>query len=112
MESLEQLKKEQYDAKAKLHELLETINSEEYYTLTPSERNLINQRRMALEMYVNALSRSVYDSDGYSFDASGALWPLLMSGVFSNMNTTPSSVDTLKKALDEKDFEDESGHDD
>ena len=112
MESLEQLKKEQYDAKAKLHELLETINSEEYYTLTPSERNLINQRRMALEMYVNALSRSVYDHDSYSFDASGALWPLLMSGVFSNMNTMPSSVDTLKKALDEKDFEDESGHDD
>jgi hypothetical protein len=35
-----------------------------------------------------------------------------MSGVFSNMNTTPYSVDTLKKALDEKDFEDESGHDD
>ena len=112
MESLEQLKKEQYDAKTKLHELLETINSEEYYTLTPSERNLINQRRMALEMYVNALSRSVYDRDSYSFDASGALWPLLMSGVFSNMNTMPSSVDTLKKALDEKDFEDESGHDD
>ena len=48
MKSIEDLKKEQYDAKAKLHELIEVMNSEDFYKLSSSEMSLIGQQRTGL----------------------------------------------------------------
>lgn len=117
MKTIEELKKEQYDAKAKLYELVESINSEEFYTLTPSRKNILSQRRVALEMYLNSLTKELYDSEGSAFDASSTLWPMLMTGVFSNSLSSSMSTDSWKKTLDEKDLEvktdtDETGHND
>jgi hypothetical protein len=103
MKTVEELKKEQCDAKAKLYELMEFINSEEYYTLTPSEKNIIGQRRMALEMYLNSLSKNIYDKEGSAFDLSGAMWPLMMSSMFSSSSFGSfSGTDYLKKKLEEE----------
>ena len=105
MKTIEELKQEQYDAKAKLHELVEFINSEEYYTLSQSETNIVGQRRMALEMYLNSLTRNIYDKEGSTFDTGSAMWPLLMCSMFSGSNSFGSpSIDSLKKQLDENDF--------
>ena len=105
MKTIEELKQEQYDAKAKLHELIEFTNSEEYYTLSQSEKNIIGQRRIALEMYVNSLTKNIYDKDGSTYDISSAMWPLLMSGIFSSSSFgSSSSIDSLKKQLEEEDF--------
>ena len=110
MKTVEELKKEQYDAKAKLHELVELINSEEFYSLTPSRKNIIGQRRMALELYLNSLTKEIYDSEGSTFDVSGSMWPLLMSGLFNSSNSFGSTSETykLKETLEEKDFDDTS----
>ena len=109
MKTIEELKQEQYDAKAKLHELIEFINSEEYFTLTQSEKNIIGQRRIALEMYVNSLTKNIYDKEEGSFDISSAMWPLMMSSMFTGSSFGPSSsVDSLKKQLEEEDFKVES----
>jgi hypothetical protein len=109
MKTVEELKQEQYDAKAKLHEMVEFINSEEYYSLSQSEKNIIGQRRVALEMYVNSLTRSIYDKDGSSYDASSAIFPLLMSSIFTSSSFGSSSnLDSLKKQLEEEDFKVES----
>ena len=115
MKDIELLKKEQYDAKAKLHEIIELINGEEYYTLTPSEKSLIAQQRIGLEVYLNSLTKQIYDKDNCSFDASTAMWPMLLSSMFIGSNGFGSSnIDALKKQLDENDFKveeesDESG---
>lgn len=117
MKTIEELKKEQAETKSKLVDVIEVINSEEYYTLTPSEKGLIAQQRVGLEIYLGSLTKQLYDKDGCLFDASNAMWPLLMSSMFTNPLSTPSSTDTLKNDLSEKDFEikeetDEPEHDD
>ena len=109
MRTVEELKQEQYDAKAKLHEMVEFINSGEYYSLSQSEKSIIGQRRIALEMYVNSLTRNIYDKDGSSYDASSAIFPLLMSSIFTSSSFGSSSnIDSLKKQLEEEDFKVES----
>ena len=105
MKTLEELKQEQYDAKAKLHELIEFINSEEFYSLSQSEKSIIGQRRLALEMYVNSLTKNIYDKDGSSYDISSAMLPLMMSSMFTGSSFGSSSgIDSLKKQLEEEDF--------
>lgn len=112
MKTIKELKEEQYDAKAKLHELIEFTNSEEFYTLTQSEKNLIGQRRIAIEMYLNFLTKNIYDKEGSSYDISSAMWPLMMSSMFSSNAFNTSSVDALSKQIEEnntKQEDDESG---
>jgi hypothetical protein len=105
MKDIESLKKEQYDAKAKLHEIIELVNNEEYYTLTPSEKSLIAQQRVGLEVYLSSLTKQIYDRDSCSFDASSSMWPLLMSTMFTSpFGSSSSTLDFLKKQLDENDF--------
>jgi hypothetical protein len=115
MKDIEALKKEQYDAKAKLHEIIELVNNEEYYTLTPSDKSLIAQQRVGLEVYLNSLTKQIYDKDSCSYDASSSMGLMLLSSMFMGSGGFCSSgVDSLKKQLDENDFKveeesDESG---
>ena len=108
MKTIEELKKEQYDAKAKLHELVELINSDEFYNLSQSRKNIIGQRMVALEMYLNSLTKEIYDSEGSTFDMSSTIWPMLLSSIFTSSSSFGSTPDTskLKEELSEKDFED------
>lgn len=102
MKSIDELKQEQYDLKAKLHEIIEFINGEEYAGLTPREKGLINQQRAGMEMYLDALTKRIYKSDEGANTSS--MWlPLLMGMVAAPW--TPSSP-TASETLDEKDFED------
>ena len=114
MKTIKELKEEQYDAKAKLHELIEFTNSEEFYTLTQSEKNLIGQRRIAIEIYLNSLTKNIYDKEGSTFDMGSAMLPLLMSSVFTNNTFSTPNLNSLSKQVEEdnKQEEDESGHDD
>ena len=43
MKTVEELKQEQYDLKAKLHEVIELTNSKEYFELSPREKGLIGK---------------------------------------------------------------------
>jgi len=108
MKTIEELKKEQYDAKTKLHELVELINSDEFYGLSQSRKNIIGQRKMALEVYLNSLTKEIYDSEGSTFDMSSAIWPMLMSSIFTGSSSIggTSGASKLKEELTEKDFED------
>ena len=117
MKSIEELKKEQHDAKSKLHELIEVMNSEDFYKLSASEMNLIGQQRTGLEMYVSSLTKQIYGKQDMP-DANGVLWLSMLYGIMN----TPSGFGlssgsySLKDELNAKDFknkseEDESGHD-
>lgn len=104
MKTVEELKQEQYDLKAKLHEVVEFINSEEYFTFSPREKGLINQQRAGMEMYLNALTNRIYSKDDYSLDASSLLWPMVMGSMFSSSSGF-GSTSALKDSLKESDFE-------
>ena len=83
MKSIKELKQEQYDLKAKLHEVIEFMNGEHYFALSPREKGLLGQQRMGMEIYLNALTNRIYGEDNYSFDMSSAVLPL-MAGLFSS----------------------------
>jgi hypothetical protein len=117
MRTIEELKKEQYEAKAKLHELIELINSEEFYTFSATEKGLIGQQRTALEMYVSSLTKQLYGKDETP-DASNLVWLSMLYGMVNTPSGFGNTSGTykLKETLEEKDFDvkpetDEPGHD-
>jgi hypothetical protein len=105
MKDIESLKKEQAEAKEKLVELVDFVNSEEFYTLTPVEKGLISQQRTGLEMYVSSLTKQLYAKEG-SVDGSNLLWLSLLYGMMNNSYGfgSSSTAEDLKKQLEEDDF--------
>ena len=63
MKSIKELKQEQYDLKAKLHEMIEFIHGEEFFSLPLEERQLIEQQRIGMEIYLNVLTNRIYKED-------------------------------------------------
>ena len=110
MKTVEELKQEQYDLKAKLHEVIELTNSKEYFELSPREKGLIGQQRAGMEMYLNALTNRIYSKDDFSFDASSLLWPMMMGSMFSSSSGF-SGTGYLKDQLKVSDFEAKEGED-
>ena len=104
MKSIDELKQEQYDLKAKLHEVIELINSEEFYSLTPREKTLVTQQRTGMELYLNSLTKRIYGSDEL-FCGNDTLWLSLLMGMFSSPWNTSSSTGYLRDQLHESDFE-------
>ena len=98
MKSIDELKQEQYDLKAKLHEVIELMNGEEYSNLTPREKGLVSQQRAGIEMYLDALTKRIYKSDVGA--STNSMWLPLLMGMFATPWTPQAS------SLTEKDFED------
>ena len=105
MKTKEELKQEQYDLKARLHEIIELINSEEYYSLHDGEKALINQQRTGMELYLSCLTKRVY-GDSSNADTSNLLWMAMLYGMFNSNSGFGSNTGYLKDALKESDFED------
>ena len=101
------MKQEQYDLKAKLHEMIELINSEEFFNLPQKDKGLINQQRTGMEIYLNSLTRRIYGKDDLS-SSTDTMWLSLLMGMMSTPFAPPAS------SLTEKDFEkkeEEDNHD-
>ena len=96
MKTIEELKQEQYDLKAKLHEVVEFMNSEDYFKLSSREKGLIGQQRAGMEMYLNALTNRIYSKDDYSFDACSLMWPMMLGSMFGSSSSTGYLKDQLK----------------
>lgn len=104
MKSIEELKQEQYDLKAKLHEVIEFINSEEFFALSQREKSLVNQQRAGMEVYLNALTNRIYGMEVFSFDASSTMWAMLLGNIFnipSYNSPSTNAAEDLKKVIEE-----------
>ena len=110
MKTIEELKKEQYDLKAKLHEVIEFTNSKEFFELSSRERNLVGQQRAGIEMYLNALTNRIFNKDDSVFDSSSLLWPMMLGGIYSGSSGL-NNPDYWKDQLRESDFEAKEGED-
>ena len=60
MKSIEELKEEQYDLKAKLHEMVEFVNSKDYFMLSGEERLIINLQIAGMELCLSCLTQRIY----------------------------------------------------
>lgn len=105
MKTIEELKQEQYDLKARLHEVIEFTNSSEYFKMSPREKGLIGQQRAGMEMYLNALTNRIFSKDEYSFDATSLMGAMLLGNIWNGFSpSSPSSEvsEDLQKMLDEE----------
>lgn len=103
----EKLVNEHAQLKERLAELVDFINSEEYYKQSDCKKQLISTQRAGMEMYLNALSVRLWGEDNGTVPFSSSVLPLLMSTMFLPSFSTPSpSVSALKEDLDKNEKED------
>lgn len=106
----EKMIEEQKDLKGKLLELIDYMNSEEFFTLSEKEKALLNSQRSGMEMYLNALTNRIY-SDKEKADFSGNILPLLLLSMLGNGGWGgPSSLPPVpKEPLGEDHHDDSAG---
>ena len=108
----EKMIEEQKDLKGKLLELVDYMNSEEFFTLSEKEKALLNSQRAGMEMYLNALTNRLY-GDKEKPDFSGSLLPLLLLGMLGNGGwggSAPLPPQIPKEALEEDNHDDNKGN--
>lgn len=107
MKDLEKLKKEQAELKKRLVEVINLINSEEYFTLDETEKSLLMSQRVGMEVYLNSLTQRIYGAR--KLDVSNSMLPLILMSMFNPFSSSPSSVDVLKEQMekDKKDKEEQ-----
>ena len=114
MKNLEELKSKHQEFKKLLVDTVEYINSEDFFNLTSSEKNFVNQFRVGVEVTTNALTNLSF-GDILSYDYGGSLaFPMLFTSMFSHCGygSSPSSsaVSELSKIIEEeKQKKDEDG---
>lgn len=101
----EKVKEEHVQLKERLAELVDFINSEEYYKLGDSERQLISTQRTGMEMYLNALSVRLWGDISSVNPLSSSLMSLMLSSMLSSSygfpsSSSPSGTELLKKSID------------
>ena len=99
----EKLTLEHAQVKERLADLVDFINSEEYYKESESKKQLISMQRTGMEMYLNSLSLQLWGDDCVNHSASSLL-PLMMSAMFLPGFSSPApNTDFVKEKLDNKD---------
>ena len=58
----ERLIEEQQELKEKLSKLTEFMNSEEYYKLSPNNRLVLKNQKIAMELYLQVLNMRVFEN--------------------------------------------------
>lgn len=103
MKTIEELKNEQSELKTKLHEVVEFMNSEEYFILNEAKKKMYNNLRIGVEIHLKCLSIMLYeDLDSPATMVPDFGWLGLMIGAF----TAPTfNIPPMKTELKESDFE-------
>lgn len=99
----EKLEQEHAQLKERLAELVDFINSEEYYKQEDVEKQLLATQRSGMEMYLNSLSLRLWGRNECNSSMSSML-PLLMSTMLMPSFSSPSpSVENLVDSLRKED---------
>lgn len=98
MKNIQKLKTEQTKLKKKLVKLIDFINSEGYYNIEESEKMLLANQRMGMEIYLNSLTQRIYGPN--TFNYSGNILPMMLMSMFSGVGQNTGSADYLKRKFD------------
>lgn len=91
--------------KDRLKDIIDYINSPDYYVQTEKVKGLINNMRAGLELYVSGMSSLLYDKDE-TVTTPNLFLPILFSMfMYPSFGGNYSSIDNLKQQLDKKDNE-------
>lgn len=100
----EELIKEQKELKEKLFNLIEYINSEEFYNLTYNNKQILKNQKLVMEIYLNILNMRVYENINNTtvpdFGLLG-LFAATLNGGF-NYNSPSDSIKSLIAESDKK----------
>ena len=104
----EKLEKEHAELKERLAELVDFINSKEFFELNDVEKQIVSTQRSGMEIYVSALGLRLWGENAR--DASfPSMLPMLMSTMLiPTLSSTSSSATYLNDAL-QKDGEKQKG---
>lgn len=89
----EKLEQEQAELKVRLAELVDFINSEEYYKLDEREKMLLGTQRYGMEMYINSLSMRLWGERDVPNSSA------MMGGLLASMLMPPPSAFLPKTEL-------------
>ena len=81
MKNLEKLKIEQVELKEKLLKLIDFLHTDEFASLDSTEKGLLTNQRLGMEIYLNALTQRIYGVNEARMDT---MLPLLMMSMISS----------------------------
>lgn len=102
------LEQEHAQLKERLVELVDFINSEEFYKQNEVDKQLIATQRSGMEMYLNALSLRLWGKNECNPSMSSML-PLLISTMLMPSFSSPSPSSTYLGDALKKDGEEQKG---
>lgn len=93
----ERLVKEQVELKEKFVKLVDFINSEEFFKLSPNKKQVLKNQKIVMELYLSVLNMRVYeDIDNITVPDLGFMQ--MMSNVFSNHSFSfPNKLEPAKQ---------------
>lgn len=100
----EKLIEEQRELKEKLSKLTEFMNSEKYYKLSPNNRLVLKNQKIAMDLYLQVLNMRVFEDVDKIYVPDYALMQVFgsaFSGNFGFSNT--NSFNQLKESTDKVD---------
>lgn len=101
----ERLIVEQKELKEKFMKLTEFINSEKFYELSPNNKQLLRNQKIAMELYLSTLNMRMFeDVDNIMVPDLGMIQ--LMGGVFGNtwnkpVMQVPDNIKTVQQVSNE-----------
>lgn len=68
MKNIEKLKIEQEELKEKLLKLIDFLHTDEFARLDSTEKGLLTNQRLGMEIYLNALTQRIYGANNARID--------------------------------------------
>lgn len=99
----ERLINEQKDLKEKLVKLTEFINSSDFYQLSPNNRQLLKNQKIAMELYLNVLNLRVFEDVDNIFVPDYGMMQMMGSVLGNSFGFKGSGAAALEKEM-EKDL--------
>lgn len=104
----ERLTEEQKELKDKLSKLTEFMNSEDYYKLSPNNRLVLKNQKIAMDLYLQVLNMRIFEDVDKIYVPDYALMHVFGTAFSGNFGFgNPNSYNPLKESTDKVDEKEE-----
>ena len=108
MENKEKLIEEQKELKEKVSKLTEFMNSEEYYKLSPNNKLVLKNQKIAMDLYLQVLNMRVFENIDEIFVPDYAFMQMFGAAFGNNWGFgNTNSIKYLREQVDKPDKKEE-----